>query len=141
SSLLPYTTLFRSVRLQCFEPGADRGLPRCPARHWRQQSKPPARRSEESGVIGMDNRLNQGNAGVVGQSDQARSNGGLAQELTVLFGQIPARAQPPARCHDDGCDVSGHVLLLEDDVGPWLYRVAAAPQTPSRSRRRGGFRL
>src|SRR5262249_13978795 len=103
-----------------FESGADRGLPRCPARHWRQQSKPPACRAEQRGVIGMDNRLNERNAGVAGQSDQARSNGGLGPDLTVLLWQIPAPPPPAARCHDDGCDVSGHVLLLEDDVGSWL---------------------
>jgi hypothetical protein len=40
--------------------------------------------------------------------------------MPVLLGQIPARAQPAARCHDHGCDLPCHPLDPKNDVASWL---------------------
>jgi hypothetical protein len=80
----------------------------------------------------MDDRLHQRNAGVTGQRSKARPNDGLAENLPVLLGQIPAGAQPAARCDNDGCNASDHVLPVEDDVASWL--------SVSRPRRKPAYR-
>src|SRR6266487_3701690 len=80
----------------------------------------------------MDDRLHQRNAGVTGQRSKARPDDGLAEDLPVLLGQPPAGAQPAARCDNDGCDASDHVLPVEDDVASWL--------SASRRRRKPAYR-
>ena len=100
----------RVVRLQCFEAGANRGLPRCSPVHGRQQGNSGARRAEQRRVVGMDDGLNEGNTRVARQRGKARPDDGLPEDLPILLGQIPARAQPAAACHDDGCDTRSHVL-------------------------------
>ena len=58
----------------------------------------------------MDDGLNEGNTCVARERREARPDDGPAGDLPILLGHIPARAQPAAACHDDGCDTRSHVL-------------------------------
>jgi hypothetical protein len=81
----------------------------------------------------MDHRLHQGNARVLGQSGKAGPDDGLAQQFPVLLGRIATSAQSAPRCHDDGCDLSGHVschakvVLRHGFSASWVCRKARAP--------------
>ena len=108
------------MRLQCLEAGAHGGLPRGPAVNRRQQVEARARCPEQGGIIGVDHGLHQGDSAMAGEGGKARPDDRLAQNMPVLLGQIPARAQPAAPGHDHGCDRRCHVLDPNDGVGSWL---------------------
>src|SRR5215467_15476135 len=68
----------------------------------------------------MDHRLHEGDRIMPSEEGEARPDHRLAKDMPVLLGQIPARAQPAARCHDHGCDLPCHSLDPKNDVGSWL---------------------
>jgi hypothetical protein len=61
----------------------------------------------------MDHRLHRGNAAVQGQAGEAWPDHRLAQNVSVLLGQISPGAKAAAGCHDHGCYPICHVLQSE----------------------------
>jgi hypothetical protein len=90
-------------------------LPQCSPIHRGQQIEASARCLEQGGIIGMDHRLHEGDRIMPSEEGEARPDHRLAEDMPVLLGQIPARAQPAARCHDHGCDLPCHRFDPKND--------------------------
>jgi hypothetical protein len=97
--------------LQCFEAGSNGALPGTGAADRRQQVEAFGCGSVKLVIVRVDDRLNDGNLAVPRENCKDRPDQGFAEDMQVLLGQRPARAQSTPGGYDHGCDSHCFVLL------------------------------
>ena len=100
---------FRPMGHQRLQTGTDRGLAGCTAVNRPQERKTIGGPLEQRIIIGMNDRLNGADPGVLREQQQAAPKYRFAGYFLVLLGKIPTGAHPATGSDHDRRDAGRHV--------------------------------